>query len=130
LAKVLAEYHEGTYIKASEITLNQGVETWIEFYSKRGKVKISTVRVKKHETNNISDYFKDVKIKDITPTMYQDFLIHLNNIFSEQTLKGIHGTARMIFKKAIEWKYIKSDPTQFAVVPSKAKTVEELENKQ
>lgn len=128
LAKILAEYHEGTYINESEITLKQCVEKWLKFYESTGKVKVSTVRVRKHETNNLLDYFKDVKLKDITPAMYQDFLLDLNNNFSENTLKGIHGTARMVFKKAIDWKYIKSDPTESAIVPSKQKTVEDLEN--
>lgn len=128
MAKIQTEYNEETYVNESEITLKQCVERWLNIYESTGKVKISTVRVRKHETNNLLLYFKDVKLKDITPSMYQDFLIELSNKFAERTLKGIHSTARMVFKKAMEWRYIKSDPTQYAVVPSKPKTVEDLEN--
>ncbi|WP_231701915.1 site-specific integrase [Crassaminicella thermophila] len=130
LAEILTEYHRGTYINESEITLKEFVKKWLELYSSTGKVKISTIRVRVHETNNILKYFKQVKLKDITGTMYQDFLLYLNTKFAENTLLGIHRTARMIFKKAVELKYIKSDPTQYSVIPKKQKTVAELESEE
>lgn len=128
LAKIQTEYVEGSYVNETEITLRQFIAKWLELYEKAGTVKISTVRVRKHETNNMLLYFKDVKLKEITNTMYQDFLLDLNDKFAENTLKGIHGTARTVFKKAIELRYIKTDPTEYAVLPRHQKTVEELEN--
>lgn len=127
LAAVQTEYNEGTYVNESEITLRQFIEKWLELYEKSGIVKISTVRVRKHETSNMLLYFKEVKLKDITNSMYQDFLLDLNTKFAENTLKGIHGTARSVFKKAVEQKYIKTDPTEYAILPKHQKTVEELE---
>ena len=45
-------------------------------------------------------YFKDVKLKEIlTNSMYQDFLLDLNNKFAENTLKGIHGTEKCFQRK-------------------------------
>ncbi len=128
LAKIQTEYIDGTYINESEITLKQFIEKWLELYEKTGTVKISTVRVRKHETSNMLIYFKEVKLKDITDSMYQDFLLYLNDKFSENTLKGIHGTAKCVFEKAIELRYIKINPTKYAVLPKHQKTVEELEN--
>ncbi len=130
LAKIQTEFHQGTYVNESEISLKVFIDKWLELYSSTGKIKISTVRVRVHETNNILNYFQEVKLKDITGTMYQDFLLYLNVKFAENTLKGIHWTARMVFKKAIELKYIKTDPTQYAIVPKKQKTVEELKNEE
>lgn len=45
------------------------------------------------------------------------------------TLDGINRTGRMIFKKAVELDVIKIDPTQYATVPKKQRTVEEIENR-
>ncbi len=127
LAKIQTEYHEGSYINETEITLKDFIKKWLELYEKTGKVKISTIRVRKHETNNMLLYFKDVKLKDITRSMYQDFLLELSKTFAENTLSGIHGTARQVFKKAVELKYLKEDPSEYSVLPKKQKTVEELE---
>ncbi len=130
LAKALTEYNEGYYINETEITLKQFVEQWLKLYEETGNVKISTVRVRKHESNNMIKYFKDIKLKDINSKMYQGFLLDLNNHFSYNTLSGIHGTARMVFRKAIELRYIKRDPTEFAKLPKKQLTVEDLENEE
>ncbi len=128
LSNILSRYHEGTYINESDITLSEFADIWIDLYSKTGNVKISTVRVRKHEVNNIKSYFKEAKIKNITSLMYQNFLVFLSSNFAYNTMSGIHGTARMIFNKAIEMKLLANDPTQYAKIPKETKTVEELEH--
>lgn len=127
LAEIQTQYNQGSYINESEITLKDFIDEWMKLYESTGKVKISTVRVRKHETNNMLLYFKTVKLKDITRKMYQEFLFEMNKKFAENTLSGIHGTSRSVFKKAVELKYIKEDPTEYAVLPKRQKTVEELE---
>ncbi|QSX04810.1 site-specific integrase [Sedimentibacter sp. zth1] len=128
LSHILASYNEGTYINETDMTLAEFSDKWIKLYSKTGNVKISTVRVRQHEINNVKAYFKEAKMKDITSLMYQDFLLYLLSNFAHNTLTGIHRTAKMIFKKAIEMRLILNDPTQYAKVPKKVKTVEELEH--
>ncbi len=128
LSNILSSYNEGTYINETDMMLAEFSDKWIELYSKTGNVKISTVRVRQHEINNIKDYFKEAKIKDITSLMYQNFLLYLSSNFAHNTLTGIHRTAKMIFNKAIEMKLISNNPTQYAKVPKKVKTVEELEH--
>lgn len=128
LAEIQTQYNQGYFINESEITLKQFVDQWMELYKNTGNVKISTVRVRKHETGNLVKYFKDIKLKDINQKLYQDFLLDLSNHFAYNTLSGIHGTARMLFKKAMELRYIKVDPTQYVKLPKKQVTVEDLEN--
>lgn len=128
LAKILTDYNEGSYVANSGMTLRELVDEWLEIYKKTANVKISTIRVRIHETNNLMNYFKEVKLKDITGSMYQDFLLELGNKFAYNTLSGIHSTSRMVFKKAIELRYIRTDPTEFAKIPRKQLTVEDLEN--
>ena len=47
--------------------------------------------------------------------------------YAENTIAGIHGTARMLFKKAVELDVIKNDPTQYARPPRKQQTLEDIE---
>lgn len=119
-----------TYIPESNKTFEQFVDEWLHMYEHSGKVKISTVRVRKHESDNLKPYFAKLKLVDITKTMYQNALNDLKTKFAENTLSGIHSTGRMIFKKALEMDLIKNDPTKFAYVPKSKKTIEEIEQEE
>ncbi|MEG6586838.1 site-specific integrase [Dendrosporobacter sp. 1207_IL3150] len=126
-AEVLREVEDGTYVKEQDITFEQFVNEWLELYG--DNVKESSVRVRRHESNCLVALFDaNTKIKDITPRIYQKALTDLKKDgYAENTLAGIHGTGRMIFKKAVELKIRKDDPTQYARIPRVQKTVEELE---
>jgi integrase len=128
-AELIVELQKGTYVKEdSSITFKEFAYQWLSIYEKTGKVKESTVRVRKHEITRLLDYFALLKLKDITRKRYQDALNDLSNRgFAQNTIDGAHRTGRMIFKKAIEMEILKKDPTDFTQVPQKQKTVEELE---
>jgi integrase len=127
-AKVYTQIKEGTFVRESNITFEEFSQQWLKLYESTGKVKISTVRVRKHEVGRLSPYFAKLRMRDISKQRYQDALINLKESFADNTLDGIHRTGRMIFKKAVELDVIKIDPTQYAHVPKTQKTVEELEN--
>lgn len=126
-AKVFTQINEGSYVKESGVTFEDFSQQWLRLYESTGKVKVSTVRVRKHEIGRLMPYFAKLKMKDISKKRYQDALIALKGRLAENTLDGVHRTGRMIFKKAVELDVIKSDPTQFAHVPKTQKTVEDLE---
>jgi len=128
LAEMLTAFNQGQYIEESDISLKEFTEIWLKIYAETQNVKISTVRVRSKEVKNVLSYFKDIKIKEVTGIMYQAFLLDLFSKYAENTLTGIHRTARMIFKKAIELKILKEDPTQYAKLPKRRKSVKELEN--
>jgi integrase len=126
--RIQAELQRGTFIEEKDITFEQLAEEWLTYYQSTGKVKISTIRVRRHEISRLLDYFQKLKIKDITRKMYQDALSDLKKReYADNTIDGAHRTGRMIFKRAVELEIIKTDPTQYAVVPKVQKTVEELE---
>ncbi|GEN46260.1 hypothetical protein AHA02nite_20360 [Alkalibacillus haloalkaliphilus] len=52
----------------------------------------------------------------------------LENGYADNTLKGVHRTGKMIFRKAIEMEKIKRDPTEFAYLRRTKKTVQDLES--
>ncbi len=130
-ALLISELSQGTFVEESNITFEQFSEEWLAMYEATGKVKVSTIRVRKHEISRLMDYFAKLKLRDITRKNYQNALNDLKKRgFADNTLDGAHRTGRMIFKKAIEMELIKKDPTEYAVVPKTKKTIEELEKEE
>jgi integrase len=111
------------------ITFEEMAEEWLSVYGLTDR-KISTLRVRHHEIGHLNGYFARLKLKDVTKKMYQNALNDLKNHkeLAHNTISGIHGTARMIFKRAMEQDLIFLDPTQFAFIPKDKKTVEDIEN--
>ena len=127
-AIVIQELDQGTFIQESNVTFEDFAAEWLVLYHGTGRVKISTIRIRKHEIGRLKPFFSLNKIKTITRKMYQGALSDLvKEGLSYGTITGINCTGRMIFKKAVELGYIKADPTQYAVIPKTQKTVEELE---
>lgn len=111
------------------ITFEGMAEEWLSVYELTDR-KISTVRVRKHEIGHLNNYFAKDKLKDITKKMYQNALSDLkkNKQLAHNTISGIHGTARQIFKRATQQDLIMNDPTEFAFIPKDKMTVEDIEN--
>lgn len=128
-AELITEYERGTYVAEKDILFKDFLTTWITSYAQT--VKISSVRVREHESRRLLDYFSNFKIKHITKKMYQDALYDLKNKgLSDNTISGIHTTGRMLFSKAVEMDVIKNNPTQYAKLPRVQKTIEELEQEE
>ena len=119
-----------TFVNESRIGFPDFADEWLRAYEL--VAKISSVRARTHQINKLKHYFKHIALKDITKKLYQDAIVSMlrNEGLAEQTVEGIHTSARMIFKKAREWDLVKLDPTEFAIIPKKKKTVEELENEE
>ncbi|MGP4073735.1 tyrosine-type recombinase/integrase [Piscibacillus sp. B03] len=127
-AKLIRELSEGSYTEESNITFEEFSKEWLKLYQKNNQVKENTVRVRKHELNRLLDYLSKLKLKNVTSKQYQDALNSLfERDFATNTIEGAHRTGRMIFKKAIELKLIREDPTKNCTVPKKRKTITDLE---
>lgn len=123
---LLAELNQGTYVEQKDILFKDFVKSWLETYKTR--VKISSVRVRQHESGRLLFYFSECKIKDITKKMYQDALNDLNEQgLAHNTISGIHSTGRMIFSHAVRQDVIKNDPTPLAMLPRSQTSVEQIE---
>ncbi len=122
------ELDMGIGVNENPITFNQFALKWLDLYEKERGVKPGTIRIRKHEINNLNKYFQNIRMVDITWYMYQQALHNLEKNFAHRTIDGIHRTGRMILKKAVQLEVIKKDPTEYAYVAKKKKTVEDLEN--
>lgn len=122
------ELSHGTHVKEKDILFKDLVADWLVIYSRN--VKISSVRIRRFEINNLMRFFEGVKAKNITKKMYQDMLNNLKDEdYSNSSITGIHACGKMIFSYAMEFDFIKINPTQYAKLPKTQKTVEEIENK-
>lgn len=125
---VIFELKQGSYVREKNTVFKDFVEDWLKNYPNKHNVKISTVRIRKHQLGLLSPYFAHIKMKDITQKKYQDALNDLKDKgYSDNTITGVHVSGRMLFKAAIEYGTTKRDPSQFARVPRTKKTVEDLE---
>lgn len=111
----------------NKATFGVVAEEWFETYKNTG-IKDNTKRIRMHQLNRLLSAFYNVPVRDITQVMYQRFLNEQHKELAHNTLSGVHNTARMVFKFARELGIIATDPTEFARIPKKIKTVEEIEN--
>jgi integrase len=129
--ELIYELNQGTYVQEQNVVFKDFASEWLHMYSEKNSVKPGTIRIRQHEINKLLPYFSLLKLKDITSKRYQDALNDLKHKgYADNTLDGVHRTGRMIFKKAIEMRLIKNDPTEFAYLKKDRKTVEELEEKE
>lgn len=127
-AAVILEVEICTYVHESETLFKDFVKEWITLYTDTGRAKVSTVRVRIHESGRLAKEFEGMKLKSITRKSYQAALNSLKlSGLSDSSLNGIHCTGKMIFRKAVELNYIKIDPTIYAVVPRVQQSVDEAE---
>lgn len=128
-AVVESEYAKGTFVKEQDIIFSDFANEWVERY--KHQVKPPTVRIRKNEINRLNEYFAARMLRSISKKEYQNCLYDMFNKkgYSESTVSGTHGTARMIFRNAVELDVIKADPTEFAKPPRKIETLEEIEKK-
>ncbi|MYL29847.1 tyrosine-type recombinase/integrase [Halobacillus halophilus] len=126
-AEVEKEVFENTYVQEQNITFQEFTLEWLKTY--RDTAKISSVRNRQHNLDHLNRFFGNKKIKDITRKQYQAMLASLHNAgYAFNTLDGIHATGRMVFRKAVEFNIIKDSPCDFAKIPRKVETVEEVES--
>ena len=129
-AAMLHELTHGTHIEESDLTFEAFSQSWLEEYSKLAGVKESTIKARTYDVQVLRGYFNKIPIQDITKKMYQSAITDLKRLGrAKDTIYGIHGAGRMIFRRAREQDIIKMDPTEFAKLPRTIVTVDELENR-
>lgn len=128
-ASIEAEYQLNKFSidMKNKMLVKDMADEWLKAYSETG-VKIGTIRIRKNESGHLKNFFGNTKLKDVTKHMYQKFLIDLKNKkLAQNTISGIHNTARMIFKRAMEQDILVQNPTDYVYMPKDKKTVEEIE---
>lgn len=124
--ELMNKLSKGLDLENENILFKEVEARWYKEYKQT--VKASTLRARKSERNHLLNYFGNMRIKDISRTVYQGFLDYLRDAgYSYNTICGIHTTAGMIFKYARQEDLIIKSPTEFAKPQAPKLTVEELE---
>jgi len=120
---------KGLYVKEQKISFRSFSDKWLKWYAAgviSKKPKISSVRQREYQIESILKFFDAITIGNITRNQYQDMLISMDQNMERNTIQGIHGTAKMIFRKAMQDGVIKIDPTEYAKVPTSDEEINEL----
>lgn len=127
--RIKAKQLAGTFVDEKDILFSEWADKWAdEFYSTTGKVKDTTVNIRKDSLKAAKKHFSGIRLKDITPLQYQGFLNYLKNEGrSEKTIIMVHEAMRLAIKKAVQLKIIESNFIAEAELPGFQKTVEQLE---
>ena len=108
------------------LTLEQFLMSWLQEY-KKGTVRKNTYQLhERNIKNHILPYFKNVKVTDVKPIMYQKFLNHLTDQgYSKRTVEIIHGTMFNAFNKAVIIGKLEKNPCYGATIANKKKKKKE-----
>lgn len=112
-----------------KMTFEKLAADWIRDYTLTTGNKKGTIRIRTKEIKILNRYIAKTNIAKITTRKYQKILNDLTEQeYARNTISGVHTTAGLIFKYAIQQKLLKYSPTEGAVVPKKRLTVEDIEN--
>ncbi|MEC1021740.1 site-specific integrase [Bacillus paralicheniformis] len=108
------------------LTLEQFLMSWLQEY-KKGTVRKNTYQLhERNIKNHILPYFKNAKVTDVKPIMYQKFLNHLTDQgYSKRTVEIIHGTMFNAFNKAVIIGKLEKNPCYGATIANKKKKKKE-----
>lgn len=115
--QVEEEVRKNRYIPDSHTTFGTFAKEWLQIYGET--VKPGSVRIRRHQVGILLMYFDQVPLQMITPKKYEKALLSVFRSYSRNTAEGVHGAARMIFKKARQYGLMLDDPSEFFSPPRK-----------
>src|SRR5699024_5708370 len=119
------QFHKGDYIEPSALTVKNICDEWLKHYS--ADVKQSSINTRKIALKHIIEKFGNDPIQKITKMDYQSFIDEMSGKVSNNFVRGIHTTCKLIFEYAKEMKLIESVPTENTRIPKQKRTVEDIE---
>jgi site-specific recombinase XerD len=127
--RIEAEKLYGTYIEEQDIMFKDWVDRWLVLYASSGKVKNSTVDIRRDSLKRAKKSFAGLELKEVTRLQYQSLLDNTKaEGKSKRTVELLHEACRMLFSKAVSLELIKVSPAAGAEIPTYPDTVEQLEN--
>lgn len=107
----------GQNIIESNITFSEYANTWLN--NKRIGIKLATQSNIETTISIANKYFRNKKIKDITPYIYQQFINDYSTNIKIDTVKMRHKIINNIFKAAVKFNIIRTNPTIDVEFPNK-----------
>ena len=126
--KIEAQLLTGAYVDENNMPFAEWAEKGLELHARAKGLKQSSVAAMRANLTYARAAFAGRRLKDITPAMYQQYLLDLRDVhrLSENTIKAAHSAMRILFRLAVKMRLIASNPTDGAVLPSLRPTFETL----
>lgn len=130
--KIKAKILNGTYVDEDTVLFTDWAVKGVELHAAAKQLKENTVDVMKSNLKYAKIAFSGKKLKDLTPVMYQSYLMDLRDKYNlgESGIKGAHMAMRVIFKLAVKLEILAKDITKEVDLPSTKPTFEQLEQGQ
>ena len=125
-AKVETEVASGTFVRETRATFEEYAQMWLKAYRANG-TKPSSIWQREYQVGVLINCFGKIRIADISTKKYRETILDLSAKLSRNTMLGIHGVAKSIFRMALQDGDIKKDPTEFVKVPGAKKDDDEME---
>lgn len=110
----------------SKITFEELANEWLKI--QKNHTKESAYRSSCYHVKRFGKYISKIQVRLITKKLYQNVLDQMRDDgYSYNTIYSAHTVARKIFKQAKAWDIIDESPSDYAILPKKKVTVEELE---
>lgn len=128
--KIEAQLLEGTFVDEENITFAEWAERGVELHARSKSLKQNTVDVMRSNLRYARIAFAGRKLRDITPAMYQQYLLDLRDVhgLGESAIRGAHSAMRILYRHAVKMGIVRANPTEGAVLPSMRPTFEALES--
>jgi len=104
-------------------TLKHYLHEWLIEYKKGSVRKNTYVQHERNITKQIIPYFKNIKLDQVKPVMYQKFINHLfeDKKYSRRTVEIIHTTMTSAMQKAVTLDKLQKNPCQGVTIKGERK---------
>ena len=125
--KALQEYENGLLEDVNRLTFGELCDLFLREYQQRHNVKHSTFVLKQEQIKVWLKHFDQIQVRQLTRNLIQTALDSQSEHYAPSTMNTLFNTLRMLMHRAREIGCIISDPSEFAYIPKKRKSLEEME---
>lgn len=125
--KAEVEFQNGLYVDTERMSFGELCGIFLKEYQQRNNVKQSTYDLKVAQVNAWLKHFDVIEVRKITRQLIQNSLDQMSEHYSEKTMVTLFATLKMVLERGREIKCIITDPSEFAYLPKKRKSLEEVE---
>lgn len=105
-------------------------KTWLKAYITEREPAKNTIKNREYGLSVLLKEFGGFALKEVTASLYQDFLYKLKEDgMSRSTITSVHTAASLMFEHAKRKDLIESDPTADAVIPREKRTARKIGEK-
>ncbi|MFD1392147.1 tyrosine-type recombinase/integrase [Lacticaseibacillus jixianensis] len=118
-SKVRTDFVDVRQYRNAELSLADFFERWLKLY-KSGSVSDITLRKYTNTLKHIRQIFGDIKLKDLSRSLYQDRINYFAQTHAVRTVSTFHKQIRAALLDALDEHVIIFDPTRKTVITGKS----------